>query len=542
MSKRKFAAALLLVLMALLGTGCGPLMEMVRDLQGQVLTYDDRYTFEKEIEDIRTLEVTSRQTGMEEADKAVLVTDPENPARVRAAGCGRAEVLFADGTSQKVKVEPAPISLFLIAGQSNAEGCICDSRDIGRSRNQWVINPEGTVYSTYGVSAPMNNIDMYSSVAWYEDQDQVGAFSLRNFARFVPQSLTDNNLNDAYNRTNTLTDAADAVGKGGIDSALAYKWHALTGEKVWIVNAARHGSSIRQWDPRERGAAGFFRPAVKLYKEAEKILDDEIEAGHYRLAHKGIYWLQGETDGYLKLSAAQYMKHFERMYRSFVYELDGKMTLHMNRKMDFFGLIIPRASIFYPNESQDYALCGARMAQYYLPLSGEWPDIYMASSLSDTWTGNESVKSYFLNKYGDADSFNAAFPTGSRLDLPAKLTDVHKTIHYTQIGYNEIGADAAYNICCALDLCRKESQRVTSVTFLTQDGKKARNGETVQVPAEKRQPLAVRVEPAYLTKTVKVELSDNLDYAFTGLRIKEGTGGEVRVRRGSLKETIYFTK
>lgn len=508
-----------------------------------VLLYDDRHTFDQEVKEIHTLKVVSKKTGTGEEDEAVLSQDEEDPCRVKASGCGETEVVFADGTSRIIRVDPAPISLFLLAGQSNCEGRINDLRRAETYKKQWVVNSEGTVYSTYGVSDDRDGMNMYDEVAWYKDIDKVGRFGLNNYERFLPVSLTDNSLNDRYNRTDTLTNAEGAPGKGGMDSAIAYRWHQLTGEKVWIVNASRHGTPIKYWDPAAEGENNYYRSAVKLYAEAEKILDCEIEAGHYTLAHKGIFWCQGEADGYLKTTPAQYMDIFERTYRGFISELDGEGTLHMDHTLDFFGLIIPRASLFRPNEPEDFVLCGARMVQYYLALSRDWPDIYMASALSDVWTNDESVKIYFREKYGDEETFNAAFPTlAGHLPMPDTLEEVHETIHYTQIAYNEIGSDAAYNICCNLGLCPMEKEKIESVTFITDDGITERNGETVYVPAKRRQQLAVRVQPSYLTKALVLELSDNLDFACTGLRIREGSEGEIRVRQGRAEESIRFTK
>jgi hypothetical protein len=141
-------------------------------------------------------------------------------------------------------------------------------------------------------------MDMYDEVAWYEDVDGVGPFGVHNYERFLPSSLADNAMNDRYNRTDSLTDAREAPGKGGIDRVLAFRWRQLTGEKVWIVNASRHGTAIRYWDP-EADLENMFRAAVRLYRGAEKILDEEIRAGRYTLAHKGIFWCQGEADGHL---------------------------------------------------------------------------------------------------------------------------------------------------------------------------------------------------------------------------------------------------
>ena len=507
------------------------------------LAYDDRYTFEKKIEQIQTIFVSSRQTGSTETDSAILCQDPEDPSRVVACGCGNALVYFHDGTRLDVTVSAAPISLFLLVGQSNAEGRINDLNRADIYKSEWIINPEGSVYSTYGVSDNRDNMDMYEEVAWYEDVDGVGPFGVQNYERFLPKSLTDNSKNNRYNRTNSLTDAKDAIGKGGIDSALGYKWHQLTGEKVWIVNASRHGSSIKYWNPGDKTQSNFFWAAVNLYSGAEAILDQEIEAGHYILSHKGIFWCQGEADGYLKLTPNQYVDLFDSMHMSFFQQLDGRETRNLDRDMEFFGIIIPRASLLRPNEGEDYTLCGARMVQYYETMSEEYPQIYMASALTDLWTDDDSVREYFLNKYESEDAFNNAFPMpADNVSIPSTLNDVHETIHYTQLGYNEIGYDAAYNICCALGLYEPEIKEVQSVSYITDDGITIRNGQNIIMPEKRRQLLAVRILPSYLSKQVHLEMSDNLDFSVLGVRLKKGQEGSISVHLDGKEDSITFSR
>ena len=99
----------------------------INEGKGLLLTYDDRCTFDNEIDQIKTVLITSRQTGEDEADLEVLCQDPVYSNRVIACGCGTAIIYFHDGTSLEVNVLPAPISLFLLAGQSNAEGRYSDN-------------------------------------------------------------------------------------------------------------------------------------------------------------------------------------------------------------------------------------------------------------------------------------------------------------------------------------------------------------------------------------------------------------------------------
>ena len=503
-----------------------------------VLAYDDRYTFGQEIREIREQKVTSFKVGTKIPDTEILELEEGDLIHVRAAGCGTCEVVLADGSLFNVTVKPAPISLLLLAGQSNCEGCISDKSALTEYKKQWLRNPEGSCYSTYGVTE-----EMYDLVAWYTDVDGVGPLTLENLDRFLPSSLTDNSLNDCYNRTDALTVAPGAAGKGGIDSALAYRWRQLTGEKVWIINASRHGSDVTVWEPENKSPSGLFDKAVGLYTGAEKILSEEIGAGHFVLSHKGVYWCHGETDSFLKTVSSKYQASFDLIRQGFMEALSGKGIENMEKDVEFFGIIMPRASLYYPNKGEDYVLTGARMAQYYMAISQDYPDVFMASYIGDLWTDDQSVETYFTEKYGTERNYSSFWPMRSRtVALPTTMDEVHGSIHYTQIGYNELGIDAAENICYAMGYSRPGRLKVDSVSFITADGTRIRNGETVGMQEKVRNVLAVRVSPAYMTKVVEIRTSDNLIFNEAGVRMLYGEEGTVRVRQGSLKEKITFRR
>ncbi|MBQ2273391.1 MAG: hypothetical protein II337_08030, partial [Clostridia bacterium] len=83
------------------------------------LQYDDRYEFPADIASIVSDEITSKQTRTEEKDEAVLKKKNRTVMdTVIACGTGKATVTLTDGSVYKVTVTPAPISVFLILGQS----------------------------------------------------------------------------------------------------------------------------------------------------------------------------------------------------------------------------------------------------------------------------------------------------------------------------------------------------------------------------------------------------------------------------------------
>lgn len=501
-----------------------------------VLRYDDRYEFAKEIQAIDSEEIFSHQVDSEAADTEVLKCNPDNASQVIAVGCGTAKVSFQDGSMLRVQVDPAPISLLLIAGQSNGEGRPSDVRKLEQLKKQWVANKEGMVYSTYGPSDTRARMNMYEEVCWYEDTENVGALSVKNFERFLPKSLTQNEVNDNYNRTDNLTNAENALGKGGIDSALAYRWTQLTGEKVWIVNAAHHGTGINRWNPDDSDKNNEFWEAVALYTGAEEILSKEIVAGHYTLAHKGIFWYQGESD---YGTGDEYAPQFLKMNEAFMTELDGHGIPGMEKDIAFTGILMVRATLDKPTSSADFFLTGPRRVQFYLAMDSEYPTILMASQAEEDWSCDETVEAYFQKKYGSQEKYASSLPLiGGEASMPACLNDVHSQVHYMQLAYNEIGVDAAENICYALHYAQAPSDKIERIEAVTEDGITVRNGQTITVSQGEERKFAVKVYPAYLAKTVEVVLSDSLKWSSTGIKSEspEVKEMEVQIKDG----TVYL--
>ncbi|MDE7052007.1 MAG: hypothetical protein K2O92_03680 [Lachnospiraceae bacterium] len=109
------------------------------------LKYDDRYTFKKDIETIKTISVKSNnvQTGKKDSEVLKLAEGSNN--KVIATGCGKAVVELKNGKKIGVKVKAAKISLLLLIGQSNMEGSPDKLGILEDYQNEYVINKEGKV-------------------------------------------------------------------------------------------------------------------------------------------------------------------------------------------------------------------------------------------------------------------------------------------------------------------------------------------------------------------------------------------------------------
>ena len=198
--------------------------------------YDDRISFADlggtETSSVTILEQTveSSKVGSDQPDDAVLFYD-EDGHQLIAVGVGTATV-EVDGTQALVRVRPAPISLFMITGSSSGTG------QCGNGA-QSVLCEAGQAYSCYKTASFLGATD---------DMGIGYGSAVR------PQGI------DAF-----TPGGGGTLGEGG---ALAWKWNQLTGEKVWILNAAVGGSCI----PEGHKGQIYYEPAVDMYRAAAHVL------------------------------------------------------------------------------------------------------------------------------------------------------------------------------------------------------------------------------------------------------------------------------
>ena len=480
------------------------------------LRFDDRYRFPEEVIRVDTIGIVSRQTGTDMPDAEVLTVHTQDPCLVTASGCGEAKVETADGSVYTVSVTAAPIAMILMAGQSNVEGRPAIADRIDRYRAEQVLCPEGTAYISYGPSDEYGQ-DMYREVAWYADEEQIGALTVENAHRFIPQSLFDNTQNDIYCKTNRLSDAPDAGGKGGCDAAFAYRWYQLTGEKVWLINAAHHGCRIGTWDPAEEEHKNYDE-GIAMFQEAERVLSEEIRAGHYQLARKGVLWDQGENN--MKTGSAPYFRSLRSVADGLWKGMDGSGIEGMEMEPSFFGIMIVRSGDMDTASPADFTLTGPRRAQYYATSQEGDPKMFLASQAREEWTTDQAVRDYFVSRYGTQEAFRSAYPTlADDLIMPSTIDEVRGNVHYSQLAYNEIGLDAAENLCYELGYVQPPAPQDIKIMIVTEDGMTDRAGTTLQMTGKKL-PLAVKVFPTWLSKELSVDAGSNGKYKNGNLRAK----------------------
>ena len=437
-----------------------------------ILQYDDRYPLAELQEGyvpayLETTEVSSYQVSegkkSEEKDAAVITIKEGQTAEsseLIAAGTGSAmlflvpeeqmekalldrpwELEYSEDSVQlensemgdepiralkvNITVEPGRLTLMYIAGQSNAEGqCSANTGyEIGRS----VACEPGKVYSTYAPG--------HSTSKKIADIEFSSNCNVDNASDFVPGALTDSvsiSGKPLEYEVNTLTQTGR--GKTGIDSGLAYEWNRLTDDKVWVVNTAWCGTTIRSWIP---GSFNYNRSEA-VYDLVQQTYEAEQEAGHYVRGEQLLFWLQGEHDAIR--TAEYYTEQFHALYNGMMDRYD----------LDAMGLIMVRSSVGNYTTPDELKMTGPRIAQY-LAGSGNGPDrVFVVSNVNEQWISDQGVETYFAAAYPDG-MFSYPIQNSDTLTgLPTTMEEVHNDIHYSQLGHNENGITAANGMYKAL--------------------------------------------------------------------------------------------
>lgn len=393
------------------------------------LKYDDRHTFPAKITDIMTLSVTSKQVGGNTADKEVIKIKSSTEPKVGVAcGVGQAKVKLANGKIYLVTVTAAPISVLLITGQSNSEGSTTgDAAVYNKAREQSIVCEEGQIYSTYAWST----VGHATTVAGLQSDS---ALSTQNAKSFVAKSLTSDVSRGGSALLYPLNSLSEkGNGKVGYDSALAWNWNRLTGQKVWVVNCAAGSTYIEDWQPGNIR----YKNCIALMYEVASTLKAEIEAGHYTLNHFLYFWLQGENDS--KSTKEYYYEKLKTLHTN----LKSSLSI-CGKTLDGGGNIMVRA-FNVQNPSQDTVDNGPRVAQKTAinETGGAFADYFLACNVNDQWISNANISDYWSKAYP-----NSKYPFTSRAQTyqnPTTIAEVHTGVHYLQPGYNEIGIEAAKN-------------------------------------------------------------------------------------------------
>ena len=472
--------------------------------------------------DQKVIEVIGVTGEFSMTDGGTTVSDIKNcGGRLHAVGTGVAVLkLTAPDNSSVIsvtmKVSPAPLTLMFVSGQSNAEGG-CSS-NTGYQREYSIANEVGTVYSTYVPS-------VHSYTELITGLSSLGNCTISNADDYVPGALTGSEKDVSFSGVelkyegDTLT--TSGIGKTGMDSALAYEWRKLTDHKVWIVNAAWGNSSITSWVP----GAEYYERAEAVYDLSYQTYSAEIEAGHYAEGDQVMFWLQGENDVRMEVSA--YREYFSEMY-------EGLMQDYAY--LDGIGVVMVRACTGNHTGESELVMTGPRIIQYIAGNSADYDKLYVVSNANEQWIDDEGVKTYF-EKYGSRIN-QEDYPIREVASIPTSVDQIHSDVHYSQLGHNENGLTAAEGMYRALyssDTSDKVSWRGISGQAI-EEYRGLNQGGVVLVPVAdpvytgKQMVIFDDNVPAYdpdLGKILEGETAEGILYAVVG---DHATGLPVQVR------------
>jgi len=397
------------------------------------LLYDDR----KDLSDlvgndvsnvsITNEQVNSKQVGSANLDEHVLVY--EN-GTLYAVGVGTA-TLTVDGTTYSVKVDAAPISLFMIVGHSVGAG---QEGTAGQS----VAIEAGQAYSSYYYkSLDTTKVDGYG--LGYGSANRVGEASSKQYGS--------TGILDAF--------APGNGGTVGVGSAFASQWNELTGEKIWVLNAAVPGSCINEWEEGHPGhhtgtsayAYPYYDNAVRMYQHAQKILKNEIAAGHYKLSHMGILLFNGAnfTSRYSNWTRDSLLQDYHDLWDGFKTAFTTEVTGDGKAEtVETLG-IVPFWNASNPNYNVDKATA------YYMAASQEWPDVFVCSDIYRNWITAEGLSTFPAIDYATNDGKTVQVPGSVQHSQQGGTSTwsvfcaADKT-HLSQVTYNAVGFDMAENL------------------------------------------------------------------------------------------------
>ena len=480
------------------------------------LRYDDRYDITgKTVEILDAGTPTSFQVGYGVEENALpdtAVVELRDNCLV-ATGIGTARVMI-DDIPYEITVTAAPINLLLLIGQSNMEG------NEGEAK-QSISCPDGMVYATYG--------DRYDMV-------------LENATHYAPSALTGQYRNvNTVGGTDGLSDypvymlTYEGDGRKGPDSGFAYEWVQQTGEKVWIVNASHGGTSLNVWQP----GTTQYEECQAMFGACAETLRKEIAAGHFTLNHMAYFWCQGcnDYDKTAKWYVENYLSMHESLKRELAFDHDSDAATP-DRTFEYGGIIpvrtghswrtcyrdgiYPQANPYSYYESyQDLRLSGPRVAQYWMTNNPELPELWNVCTIGEDWVwmpdGTNGVTEYFRAHYpnGTVD-YDPQVKQAASWYTPTTPNAVHDSIHYNQIGYNEVGREAVRNALILMGL-KPDYEAQTTVTFVNWTGYET--AETVPASTQGRSGTLVVpiIKPVTRTKTVQFALSEGLRWDYYDL-------------------------
>ena len=253
----------------------------------------------------------------------------------------------------------------------------------------------------------------------------------------------------------------------------------------------------------------------------------------------GYFWCQGCTD--YSQTAEWYVNKYLTMHENFKAELafDADSNEETADVAFEFGGIIPvragnesytsyrqgtyadSTTAKYHESFKDLRFTGPRVAQYWMGNNPELEDIWIVCNIGEDWVwmpnGTNAVTEYFQSHYpnGTVDYTTQVAQKGSWY-TPTTPAAVHDSIHYNQIGYNEVGRESVRNALILLgEIEAPEAE--TTVEFLTWDGVTSAQEVTAWTEGTSDSLVVPVVSPIWKAKEVTYGVTDDLTYSYYDL-------------------------
>lgn len=451
--------------------------------------------------EIVSQDVTSKVVGSNEKDENVVIFE-EDTGRLIAVGTGTA-VVKVNGEEKNIKVNPAPITLAVITGHSLGYGTKGNKTDS-------VLCKAGTAYNTSL---------MLKESTW------------RNSFKGSTLGYSEN---DRVTNIDCMTgDAGDVKGAQGVNSAIAYQWHQLTGEKMWVLNVAVGGSCVNQWQPDSVTSEWTAADAIEAVNMAAEILKNEVAAGHYEYRTTVMFNFSSTNFRYQNIvyDDAKLCEWHDGMWKGFqdgvTIDIDGDGK---NDGPEYLGYIPAWCPAKVGGFVEDMELV------YYRAASEDFPHVFLASDYTRHWLTDDAVKDNFPK-------INYKTQSGNALERPTKLDDIYNSddqVHTKQVAYNAVGLQAAEN----LYNCLTGNAGEIEVELLeVSDGQMGIVvGDTFTMSAKKTYQFAIVSDPLGVNDyTIEVSKSLKLEGIFYVSPAALGSGKIIIKRGDTVVRTINVT-
>lgn len=226
--------------------------------------------------------------------------------------------------------------------------------------------------------------------------------------------------------------------RDGFRAALAQEWYeqskkAGSAEKTCFVfqndYTATPGEKIAEFLD-DNGSKGTVKKSAKMVNACYEYYTTGNGKDNFEVAGCGMYWLQGESDS--QQTEAYYIAKFNELWSRLKSETSNKLT--------YCGILRVRRDSGFQNLGDS----GPVTAQKKLAETNN--DIFMASVITENWSGNGKTEiKVDISNYNIFDEEQYAEIVSGNT-LTEQLDSIYGGLHYSPLGYNIIGADAAYNM------------------------------------------------------------------------------------------------